>query len=157
MGNLLLLVLVANGAPIVVKWVLGNRFHWALDGGLRLYDGNPLFGPKKTIRGLAGAVLATEAVALLLGMAFGLGALIGASAMAGDLVSSFIKRRMGLSSSEMAPLLDHLPESFLPTVIAGPSMGLSTVDMVIVVALFQLVQMPLSLLLFKLRIRETPH
>ena len=45
-----------------------------------------------------------------------LGALVAASAMAGDCLSSFIKRRFGLEPSEMTLGLDQVPESLFPAV-----------------------------------------
>jgi CDP-2,3-bis-(O-geranylgeranyl)-sn-glycerol synthase len=40
--------------------------------------------------------------------------------MSGDLLSSFIKRRLGIISSRSAPLLDQLPETLLPLWIMHP-------------------------------------
>ena len=45
-----------------------------------------------------------------------LGALVAASAMAGDCLSSFIKRRFGLEPSRMTLGLDQVPESLFPAV-----------------------------------------
>lgn len=41
----------ANGAPIIVRNLLGDRFRWPIDANLKLVDGHPLFGPSKTVRG----------------------------------------------------------------------------------------------------------
>lgn len=156
-GLVLLLVFVANGAPILASWLLGSRLGQALDGGATLPDGRPIFGPTKTVRGIFAAVVLTEATASMLGLAHGIGGLIGALAMVGDLGSSFLKRRLGIGSSDMAALVDHVPEALLPALVVAPLLGLSVTDVVIVVALFQLLEMPLSVVLFKLRIRQRPY
>ena len=156
-GLVLLLVFVANGAPILASWLLGLRFGQPLDCGIRFTDGRPIFGPTKTVRGILAAVVVTEATASMLGLGHGIGALIGALAMVGDLGSSFVKRRLGIGSSDMAALVDHLPEALLPAAAVAPLLGLSVADVVIVVALFQLLEMPLSVVLFKLRIRQRPY
>jgi hypothetical protein len=116
---LLLLLLIANGSPIVVRELLGRGFDRPLDGGKVLADGHRLLGPSKTWRGLVAAVLTTTLFALALGWPWGIGVTIGVFAMLGDTASSFIKRRLGLASSTMAPGLDHIPESILQTA-SGP-------------------------------------
>ena len=56
--SLLLLLFVANGGPVMAKWLLGDRLAFPLDGGLRFFDGGPLLGPSKTVRGLLVGVVA---------------------------------------------------------------------------------------------------
>jgi CDP-2,3-bis-(O-geranylgeranyl)-sn-glycerol synthase len=75
--QLLILVTLANGAPIIAKQILANHFAWPLDGNLNFIDGRPLFGPSKTIRGVLVAVLVTTASAPLLGLEFRIGLLVG--------------------------------------------------------------------------------
>lgn len=58
------------------------------------------------------------------------GILVGAYAMLGDLLSSFLKRRIRLPSSSRAPVLNQLPEALLPTVILAPYFGLATGDVI---------------------------
>src|SRR5262249_58539326 len=60
------------------------------------------------------AVLLTSAVAPLVGLPAAIGAIVGGSAMAGDLLSSFVKRRLALVPSSKATGLDQVPESLLP-------------------------------------------
>ena len=48
---LLLLLIVANGAPILVAWRLGPRWAWPLDAGLVLGDGHRLLGESARGRG----------------------------------------------------------------------------------------------------------
>src|ERR1051325_10630319 len=60
----LLLLLVANGAPLIAKQVLGQRFSYPVDCYLRFPDRSRLFGSSKTIRGLIVAVLATQGIKL---------------------------------------------------------------------------------------------
>ena len=95
---------------------LRSSFSWAINGGLKFPDGRPLFGLSKTIRGVLVSVLATTAAAPLLGLAVTLGAVVGSGAMAGDLFSSFVKRRLGFRSSSRATGLDQIPEALLPLI-----------------------------------------
>ena len=98
-AQLLTLLAVANGTPIIVEKFLGKFLAFPIDGGLELTDGKPLFGSSKTLRGLALSLLATTAFAPLISLSWKVGALVSATAMLGDLLSSFLKRRMGLAPS----------------------------------------------------------
>jgi CDP-diglyceride synthetase len=109
-----LLLAIANGTPVLAEKLLGRFLSYPLDAGKTFVDGRPLFGSSKTIRGIAIAVIATSACAPVLGITWPTGSLIGVAAMAGDLVSSFVKRRMGRPPSSRALGLDQIPESLLP-------------------------------------------
>src|SRR6478736_778738 len=51
-------------------------------------------------------------------------------AMAGDLFSSFVKRRLHLASSSMAIGLDHIPESLFPLLASRWLLPLNILDIV---------------------------
>src|SRR3981081_2673827 len=97
--QLLILLMLANGTPVIAKKLLGERCSYPLDGNLTFVDGRPLFGHSKTIRGVVLAVLVTSAGAPLIGLGWKTGFLVGSFAMAGDLASSFSKRRLKLPPS----------------------------------------------------------
>ena len=113
-AQLLTLLVGANGTPIIIEKVLGKFLAFPIDGGATLADGKPLLGSSKTLRGLALSILATTAFAPLIGLSWKVGALVAAMAMLGDLLSSFLKRRMGLAPSCQAIGFDQIPESLLP-------------------------------------------
>ncbi|MFA9419894.1 MAG: CDP-archaeol synthase, partial [Gammaproteobacteria bacterium] len=71
---LVLLVAIANGAPVVISLLMGHRWNAPLDGGLRLADQRPALGPSKTIRGVLASVLATALLAPLFGFSPATGA-----------------------------------------------------------------------------------
>jgi CDP-2,3-bis-(O-geranylgeranyl)-sn-glycerol synthase len=155
--QLFLLILIANGIPVLMHRLCGARFAYPVDGGARFVDGRPFFGPAKTLRGVLSAVLVATLVAMSLGLDPGLGALVGSAAVAGDLLSSFIKRRMGLPSSSRARGLDQIPESLLPALLAAPRLQLGAADIALVVGLFVVLAVSLSPVLRRLRLRETPY
>jgi len=152
----LALLLAANGAPVVAKDVLGARFAWPLDGGIAFFDGQPLFGASKTVRGVLVAVLAAAGAAPLVGLDWRLGAVIGAGAMAGDLCSSFVKRRLGWAPHSRALGLDQIPESLLPLLACQAPLGLGALDIVVCVAAFMAAELLLSRLLYRFRLRDRP-
>ena len=156
-ARLLILLAVANGAPLLAKAMLGTRFDRALDGGATFPDGRPWFGPAKTIRGVAVALLATALAAALMGLGWKVGALVGAGAVAGDLFSSFVKRRLGLASSSMAIGLDQIPESLFPLLASRILLPVGWLDILTGVAVFFVGELVLSRILFRLTLRDTPY
>ena len=155
--QLLIVIAAANGAPVVAKKIFGDRYAKPLDGGAKFTDGRPVFGPSKTFRGLVAAVFAAAVAAPLVGLSPAVGVVAGAGAMTGDLISSFIKRRMGKASSSRATGLDQIPESLIPLFLCAFLVGLSIVDIVIGTIVFMLGEMILSPLLFRLGIRSRPY
>jgi hypothetical protein len=156
-ARLVILLAVANGTPLLAKAMLGTRFDRALDGGAMFPDGHPWFGPTKTIRGAAVAVLATALAAPLMGLQWEVGALVGACAIAGDLFSSFVKRRLGLASSSMAIGLDQIPESLFPLLACRILLPVGWLDILVGVAIFSLGNLLGSRILFRLNLRDTPY
>ncbi len=155
--TLLALLGAANGAPVLAKRVLGARWSWPIDGGLRFFDGHPVFGKSKTLRGIVSSILATAAIAALLGIPVEVGAFFAAAAMLGDLFSSFVKRRLGKPSSSQALGLDQVPESLFPLLVCWNALGLTLADAAATVALFFAGELLLSRLLYKLNIRDRPY
>jgi len=92
--QLLLLIIIANGAPILIRLLLKDGFNLAVDFDQKLPDKKRLFGPSKTWRGILAALLATMTAAWLLGYSLETGMLVAVYAILGDLGSSFIKRRL---------------------------------------------------------------
>lgn len=155
--RLLLLLGVANGSPILAKRLLGARLDVPLDGGLRFVDGRPLLGPSKTLRGVVAAIALTALCAPLVGVSPQLGAWIGAAAMAGDAISSFIKRRLGIAPSGRAIGLDQVPESLLPLLAVQPALDLSATQIAGVTAAFFALETPLARLLHRMGLRDRPY
>jgi hypothetical protein len=155
--KLLLLLAVANGAPVLAKKAWGCVLARPLDAGLHFVDQRPLFGPTKTVRGLLVSIAATAAIAPLIGIAWWLGALIGATAMAGDLLTSFIKRRLNRPPSSRVTGLDQIPESLLPLLACQHALMLTAADIGIVVAAFFAGAVVLSRLLYRLGLRDEPY
>jgi CDP-2,3-bis-(O-geranylgeranyl)-sn-glycerol synthase len=154
--ELLILLALANGAPVAAAFVLRERFSWPLDGGVRFIDGQPLFGKSKTVRGVVFSVLVAALVGELLDLGWRLGAALGATSMAGDLISSFIKRRLKLPPSSRATGLDHIPESLLPLLVCQQALGLTAAEITAIVVLFLFGNMVVSPIFYKLRIRKHP-
>ncbi|QWG24674.1 CDP-archaeol synthase [Bradyrhizobium sediminis] len=153
----MILLTLANGTPVVAKKVFGQSFALPLDAGLTFFDGRPLFGPSKTIRGIVFSVLVTALGAPLIGLDWSVGAIAAAAAMAGDLCSSFVKRRLNFPPSSQALGLDQLPESLLPLLACRAALSLTAVDIAIGVGLFFVGELILSWILYRAHLRDEPY
>lgn len=155
--QMLVLLGLANGAPILTKKLLDGRFAWPLDGGALLWDGRPVFGASKTLRGIVVSLAVTTAAAPLVGLDLKIGAIVATAAMAGDLFSSFIKRRLALMPSSRATGLDQIPESVLPLLACRDALSLSFGEIAIVLVLFFVGEQVLSRLLYMAHVRDQPY
>jgi hypothetical protein len=156
-GQVVVLLTVANGAPVIARKVFGESWSLAFDAGTIWRDGKPVLGSSKTIRGIICSVAATMFVAPAVAVSWTVGLTVGAAAMAGDLFSSFVKRRLGLPASARATGLDQVPESLLPALACAHELELEWPDVVIVTALFFVGEIALSRLLYTLHIRARPY
>lgn len=157
LGKFLLLLAAANGGPVLAHKLWDERGAWPLDGGRCWRDGRPWLGASKTWRGLAASLLLSALAAPVLGWPGWLGAWAAAWSMAGDLCSSFIKRRLGLPSSARATGLDQIPEALLPALALAPWLGWGPAEIGLAVLGFFLGAQGLSPLLFRCGIRRQPY
>ena len=157
LAHLLFLLIVANGAPVLAHAIFKHNGNQPLDGGTVLADGQPLFGPSKTVRGIALSLLTTAVVAVLFALPWYIGIVIAAGAMLGDLLSSFTKRRLRMAPSSQALGLDQIPESLLPLLFLKPWIDIAPIDIAILVLAFLVLELVLSRVLYRLRLRERPY
>jgi len=154
--QVLLLIIAANAAPILGRLLMKGRWNLPIDRGATFIDGRPVLGKSKTYRGVAfsltGAVLAAD----VLGLRWEVGVLVGGLAMTGDCLSSFIKRRLGYDSGEMALGLDQIPESLLPLLGVWGALSLSVMGIMVTVGVFMTFELIFSPILYKFRIRKNP-
>ena len=155
--QLLLLIIIANGAPIITRQWLNDSFSYAVDLGQNLPDKNRIFGPSKTWRGIFSSLLATPVVAVLLGHSVETGLMVAIYVVSGDLFSSFIKRRLSMEPSSMAPLLDQVPESFIPAFMLRQTFNLDILSVIWLVLIFITIELLLSYILYRWGVRKRPY
>ena len=124
---------------------------------MAFFDGRPVFGPSKTVRGILVALLSATAGAPLMGLDPVIGLTVAGAAMAGDLFSSFVKRRLNLPPSSQALGLDQIPESLLPMLACRDALSLTAVDIALGVGVFFAGELVLSRLLFRAHLRDEPY
>ncbi len=155
--RLVALIVIANGAPIVAGALFGRRGAWPVDGGWVLGDGYRLLGDSKTWRGVLSALLAAGAGAALLGLPVWIGWVVGAAAMLGDMLSSFLKRRLGVPPSGRATGLDQIPESLLPLLAVAGEFALTGSAILLTVVGFVALEIMLSPVFYWLGLRNRPY
>ena len=132
----LVLLISANSGPILTEKILGNRLNRPIDNECKLSDGYRLLGNSKTWRGFYAAVFFSIMTTLYLDLKPIIATLFAILAMTGDLLSSFIKRRMGKPESSQVRGLDTIPESLLPLWLLNDSLSLNVVDITVTIGLF---------------------
>ena len=83
-----------------------------VDFGIRFFDGRPIFGKNKTMKGFLLGLLGGTVVGLVESYLFAysifFGFLLAVGALIGDLMGSFVKRRLGLAPGALLPVFDQL-------------------------------------------------
>ncbi len=140
---------VANGTPLIVG---GGT---PIDFGKKFFDGKPIFGKGKTIRGfvlgvVAGTIMGFIEGGLLLGFLLSIGALVG------DLTGSFLKRRMGIKRGQHAWGMDQL--GFVVGAIAFAALlSLPSVSVIItILILTPAIHISTNYCAYKLKLKKVP-
>jgi CDP-diglyceride synthetase len=155
--QLLFLIIVANGSPIIGRWIMNGFWEMPIDVGAVFIDGRPILGTSKTYRGLACSLAGTLLAGALVGLSWKISLLVSALAMVGDCLSSFVKRRFGYPSGAKALGLDQIPESLFPMLGMWNVLNLSALGLGLTVMGFVVVELVLSPIRYKLHIRKHPY
>ena len=155
--QLLFLIIVANGSPIIGRWIMNGFWEMPIDGGALFIDGRPILGTSKTYRGLACSLVGTLLAGALMGLSWKISLIVSALAMVGDCLSSFVKRRFGYPSGAKALGLDQIPESLFPMLGLWNVLNLSVLGLGLTVVAFVVVELVLSVIGHKLHIRKHPY
>lgn len=153
----LILILVANGSPVLISFLLSHRMSLPIDLGLKLKDQQYLFGKTKTWRGLVASLVTTVLASFFITGGFQAGLIIASLAMSGDLLSSFIKRRLKKESSSEALLLDQIPESLFPALGMMLIIKLDLIQVIEIVIAFTIIELILSQAPYHRGIRKPPY
>ena len=155
--QLLILLAAANSAPIAAKRTLHELFSYSLDGGLVFFDGRPLFGSSKTIRGILAAVLITAVCAPLIGLEWQTGVLIASVSMGGR---PFLQLRE--TPQEAArECQGNRPRSgagiAIPALACKNLLSLSVMDILVGTVVFFVGEVVLARVFYKLHFRDRPY
>lgn len=152
----------ANASPVIFG---GGK---PIDHGRKFIDGKPVFGPHKTYRGLASGLLIgtiigwmQEFLAPSIGLPRGstcLGFMLSAGALLGDLVGSFLKRRLNLKPGSPLPVIDQVGFVLMALffgLIFDPA-SLPLLKAALIIALTIPIHLLTNLIAYLLHLKETP-
>lgn len=150
---------MANATPVVIARLL-RRTH-PLDLGARFLDGRRVFGDSKSIEGFLSGFTAGFFAGYLLSLKGLLsvkeGAVLSFGAMLGDVLGSFVKRRLGLEPGAPAPLLDQL--SFLVAALALYRLVIGFIETTVTIVLILLtppIHLATNIIAYKLKLKGRP-
>ena len=125
-----------NFLPPLANVIWGERFNKPIDGGRLFFDKHRILGNHKTIRGVLFCLLGGTAVAPLLGVDFHVAAFASLLAMAGDVLSSFIKRRSNKPCGSNVIVLDQIFEALFPVLFFKAFLQLTWAQILIILLCF---------------------
>lgn len=150
----------ANGAPVLFG---GGR---PVDGGRKMGDGRPIFGSHKTYRGfVAGVFIGTfvgwvqETFAPIVGLPQGstlLGFALSFGALSGDLLGSFIKRRINMKPGTSLPISDQIDFVLVALLFASLVTLPSHLAVLIIVALTVPIHLLFNIGAYLLKLKNNP-
>ena len=153
-AKILVLLWLVNFAPPLVACLLGEKWNRPVDLGYASGKGEALFGAHKTIRGLVAGIAAGAGTGVLLGFPWWVGLGAGTLSMGGDLLSSFLKRRLGLPCGKVVPGLDQVFEGIFPFAVLAPYFSLGAVAVAVQATVFGLGAYAGSLLFTSILLKE---
>lgn len=134
--HIIVFLLLVNGIPPLIALLTNDRFNYRVDGGKSWFDGHPLFGSNKTVRGLITAICGGTLAFPLIGQAWWIAGITAFLAMTGDLLSSFIKRRFIVPSGKDLPIIDQLFESLFPLIFLNYFIDINLLQNIAVLVIF---------------------
>jgi CDP-2,3-bis-(O-geranylgeranyl)-sn-glycerol synthase len=169
---------IANGFAVFAKMV---KFHHPIDGGRSLSDNQPVLGPGKTwegfITGFCSGVLVgilqviigpyllaviiqyllipLELVPIVL-ITVPLVILVALGALVGDLIGSFIKRRLKISRGRPAPILDQLDFLIMAMVMGALITPLPWPLVIFLLIVTPLIHLLANVIGYLLRLKQEP-
>lgn len=151
---------VANATPTIFG---GGK---PIDLGKKFIDGKRIFGDHKTIRGLISGIICgilTGPLLYLLQLEPNLyhstikALLLSIGTHIGDLLGSFIKRRLNLKPGASAPILDQLGFLVCALLITYPLYPTDTTTIIILITLTLILHPLTNLIAYLAKIKETPY
>ncbi len=140
--KVIILLWSVNVTPVLLAVIFEEKWNTPLDRDALFIDGKPFFGNHKTIRGFLGGILAGSFIGLILGIPFWAALSASTLSMVGDLLSSFIKRRLKSSEGTDYPIMDQVFEGGFPLFVLVPTLSLSFAQSFSVILLFILTAWP---------------
>lgn len=124
--------------PPLLSVMMGSKWNLPVDLDYPFIDGKPILGKHKTIRGVVGSIIGSATVAPAFGWSIFEGFILALAGVIGDLLTSFIKRRLNKPSGTIIPLLDQIPEGLLPLLLLKQWNQITLFLLVVILVIFSL-------------------
>jgi uncharacterized protein len=131
-----ILLWAINVTPLLLRHSIGTRYSKPIDRGKCFWDGQRIFGDNKTGRGIFAGIVVGGLFAKIIGFTFSIGVCAGYLDMLGDLITSFIKRRIHKPSGTTMPGFDQVFEGLLPVVMFKLLYSFSFIYLIITLFIF---------------------
>ncbi len=112
--KIVIFLLLINITPVLLSIILGDVGNQPIDFGFSLKNGRQLLGAHKTIRGFIGAIVVGGILGFFMEFPVSISLLAASLSMLGDLLSSLIKRQLGLEPGVRIVILDQVFEASFP-------------------------------------------
>ncbi len=146
----------ANASPVLLNGGGPLDFNRKLNGKRILGNHKTIIG---TITGIAAGSLAGLIESAIFGLPYmlAIGIALAFGAMAGDLIGSFIKRRMDLSSGHSVPILDQYGFFFAALIFAYPLGNQPQwYGLLFIAALTGILHLALNIVAHRLKLKKVP-
>jgi CDP-2,3-bis-(O-geranylgeranyl)-sn-glycerol synthase len=142
-----------NGAPVIFGGGL------PVDFGKDFPDGKRIFGDNKTVRGIlsgliVGAIVGAFGYSLFSKALFVVALLASAGALFGDLVGSFLKRRVGIKPGDALPGVDQLDFVLGALLFVSPFYRLSWEAVVIILFVTPPIHFLMNIVAYRLHFKS---
>ncbi|MEM3521527.1 MAG: CDP-2,3-bis-(O-geranylgeranyl)-sn-glycerol synthase [Candidatus Bathyarchaeia archaeon] len=147
---------IANSTPVI----FGGK-GTPIDFGKKFIDGERIFGKNKTIRGFISGIAFGSIAGLIVELIFfevgftRIGLLISLGAMIGDLIGSFIKRRLKIPPGDPIFLLDQLDFIIGAIFFAIPFYELSLEVILLIILITLPIHILANLFAYFLKLKQT--
>jgi CDP-2,3-bis-(O-geranylgeranyl)-sn-glycerol synthase len=154
---------MANAAPPVFARVRRlEKYHKPVDNGKKL-KGKEIFGEGKTWLGLISGVLAGTVFGFLQSltnvqpmMTLELAFTLSLGALIGDMIGSFIKRRLGFSRGKAVPLLDQLDFLLGAFILSSLVVEINFSYLIVLLIITPMIHLGTNIIGYKLKIKKVP-
>jgi CDP-2,3-bis-(O-geranylgeranyl)-sn-glycerol synthase len=156
---------IANATPVVSVKLIGRST--PLDMGLYAWDNKRILGDGKTVEGLISGIAVGTLVGLSIYSLMGIfrsilePLILSIGAMVGDILGSFIKRRIGIERGKPLPVVDQLgfllSSLFFSYVTYGLPRWVSLDILIILLIITFFLHIAINYLAYLLRLKDRPY
>ncbi len=141
---------IANMSPVIFG---GGK---PLDFNKKFVDGKRILGNHKTIKGFVAGVICGTAMGIAQGRVLQ-GILLSLGAMIGDIVGSFIKRRLNIEEGGPVPLLDQEGFLIFSILLTYPIENIGIYSVIFLLFLTPLLHKGTNVVAYYLKLKEVGH